>query len=410
MVSQITKQDNQTSEQQLDEALTNLQNYLNGANDDTPTLRGNWIYLQIFATYGLRLPNTADALQTVLNLTPSAAAGYSWFGAMYEAYDKLNQASTYFFSDVFDKMTSLGSGLKSYAEDVAGQDSVFTLISSLVKPTDDSDPDPQSALDMLSDLKKTAAKNAALAGDIKSNLGTYKAKLVDAQGKMTTVKKAVDGDDRTSQATINKLEGGKDIAGSLAQIQDMINTDKDEYKHDVIVASTTPTYAWVGLLGLAAAAIVAGIYGKKATDMLDTINKLEGQFKAAQQQLKVAISTQNTTKLAEHSLESVIKHTTIAIEKTTQVENSWNSMAAGLTYISDKVSSSMKMQDGKEKLAAKIAIVYFMKTAQEKWTAIQPIIDQMVTDPNITVSSDPVNMTDFANQVVTEAKKLEKAA
>ncbi len=406
----MTDQDNQANLQQLDTALTNLENYLNGPNDDTPTLRQNWVYLQIFATYGLRLPNTAGALQTVLNLTPSAAAGYSWFDAMYGAYDTLDKASKYFFSDVFEKMTSLGEGLKSYATDVAGQDSTFTLISSLVKPTDGSDPDPASALDILSDLKTTAANNAALAGDIKSNLATYKAKLVNAQGDMTNVKTDVDNDDRTSQATINQLEGGKEVMGSLAQLQDMLNTDKAEYKHDVIVASTTATYAWVGPLGLIAAAVVAGIYGKKAVEMKDTIDKLEGQIKAAEHKLQVAISTQNTVTLAQNSLNSVLKHTDIAIEKTTQVENSWNSMVAGLKYISHKVSSSIKMEDRAEKLAATNAIVYFMKKAQEKWTAIQPTIDQMVTDPYITVSPDPVNMTDFANQITAEAEKLEKAA
>lgn len=410
MVFTADKQDNQPGVQQLNEALNKLENYLNGKNDDIPTLRGNWIYLQLFATYGLRLPNTASALEATLNLNASQAAAYSWFGAMYQAYDKLNNASSYFFSDVFDEMTSLGEGLKSYATDVAGQDSTFTLISSLVKPTDGSKPDPQSALDILSDLKSTADNNATQAEKIKSNLTTYKSKLSEAEGEIKKVECSVEQDDKASQDTINKLEGGKDITGSIAQIQDWLDTDKKEYKHDVVVASTTVTYAWVGLFGLIAASIVAGIYGKRATNILNTINELEGKIKTAKYELKVALATQNTIKLAERSINSVLRHTDIAIEKTNQIQNSWSSMSEGLKYIAGKVSHSIEMEDGDEKLAAINAVVHFMKMAQRKWTTIQPTIDEMVTDPYVTVAPDSIDMSQFANQIEAEVEKLEKAA
>ena len=404
----MTDQNDQPSLEKLNNALDALNDYLNGSNDDIPTLRGNWVYLQIYATCCLRLPNTAGALQATLDLTPSQAAGFSWFNAMYEAYDILDKAGKFFFSDVFDKMTSLGNGLKSYATDVAGQDSTFTLISSLVKPTDGSKADPEAALDILSDLKTTAANNATLAGQIKTNLATYKTKLVNAQSSMTSVKTDVDNDDKTSEATIKKLSGDENVMGSIAQLRAMLDTDKAEYKHDVIVASTSVTYAWVFPFGTIAAATVAGIYGKRAVDMKDTIDKLEAQISSAEHELQVAVATQNTVTLAEDSLNSTINHTNIAIDKVTQVQNSWSDMATGLSYISDKVSYSIRTEDGKEKLAATDAVVYFMKKAQERWTEIQPTIDQMVTNPYITVSPDPVNMAEFAKEVVAEAEKLEK--
>ena len=401
----MASQDNQPSVKSLDSSLTSMEASLNGPNPKTPTLRENWIYLQIYATYGLRLPNTAGALQTILNLTANEAAGYAWFNGMYQAYNVLNESSKYFLNDIFNKMTSLGTGLKSYATDVAGEDSTFTLISSMVKPTDGSDPDLDSALDILSDLKSTAKTNADLAAAIKVNLATYKGKIVDAQGKMNAVKKQIDSDDRTSQATIDKLDGGKDVMGSIKQMKDMLDTDKAEYKHDVIVASTTVTYAWVFPAGTIAAAVVAGVFGKRAVDMADTIDKLEGQISDAEAKEKIAISTQNTVTLAQDSLDSALKHTDVAIEKTTAIENSWNDMSAGLDYISKKISSSIKGKTGTERLAGVNSVVYFMKKAQEKWTTIQPTINQMVTDPYITVSPDPIDMSTFASNLRTEAKK-----
>lgn len=407
MRNTATTTDNSTIEA-LDKAMNDLSAYLNGTSGDpTSNLKGNWIFLQIYASYGLRLPNTSALLGSALSLTASEAAAYPWFSAMYSSYNTLNLSSTYFFSDVFDKMTTLGSGLQSYASDVAGQDSTFTLVSSLIKPTDGSAPDLVSALDILSDLKTSAASNATLAGDIKANLATYKTKLVNAQSGMGTVKTAVDDDDRTSLATITKLNGGEDIMGSLAQLNKSLKDDEAEYKHDVIVASTTVTYAFVAPpIGLIAAASVAGVFGDKAVKMKDTIDNLEAQIKAANQSLKVAVATQNTVKLAEGSLDSVIKYTNLAIAKTTLVENSWQGVAAGLTAISDKVSSSIKIEDGAEKLAAINAVVYFMKKAQEAWTNIQPTINEMVTDPYITVSPTSQTLSEFANEVVAEAEKI----
>jgi len=405
-----TTTDNSTIEA-LEKAMADLSTYLNGnTEDETTNLKANWIFLQIYATYGLRLPNTAALLESALNLTANEAAAYSWFNAMYSSYNTLNASSTYFFSDVFEKMTSLGSGLQSYASDVAGEDSTFTLVSSLVKPTDGSAADLSSALDILSDLKTTALTNANLAGDIKTNLAVYKTKLVGAQSAMATVKDDIDADDRTSQATITKLTGGSDIMGSIDQLNVLLKADEKEYKHDVVVASTSVTYAWVAPpVGLIAAATVAGIYGKKAVDMKDTIDRLEAQISAAEQTLKVAVSTQNTVKLADQSLDSAIEYTDLAIAKTTLVQNSWKGVASGLEYISTKVASSISMEDGEEKLAAINAVVYFMKKAQEEWTSIQPTINEMVTDSYITVTPTSQTLTEFANQVVAEANKLETA-
>lgn len=407
----MTNEQNDPSVKSLETALNDLQTYLNGDNDPLNTLKGNWIFLQVYATYGLRLPNTAASLQSVLNLTASEAAAYSWFDAMYGAYNTLNEDSTYFFNEVFDKMTTLGSGLKSYASNVAGQDSVFTLISSLVKPTDGSQADPASALDILKDLTETSQQNATLAAQIKTNLGTYKSKLVSAQSTLGSVKTDVDNDDKTSQATINKLSGGPEVTGSLKQLENLLDADKAEYKHDVVVASTTVTYAWVAPpVGLAAAATVAGIYGKKAVDMLDTIDKLEGQIANAEKELQTAVATQNTVKLAEGGLDNVIKYTDLAIDKATSIQNSWNGMVTGLTNISNKISSSIENEpDGEKKLAATIAVVYFMKKAQESWTSIKPTIDVMVDNPYITVSPADKDLKTFAEEVVKEANELEHA-
>jgi hypothetical protein len=395
--------------QVLDDTLTQFESFLKGDGSTTPSLRDNWIYLQIFATYGLWLPHTNADLQATLKLTAAEAATYAWFDGMVGSYGQIFDASNYFFSDVFNKMLDLGNGLKNYASDAAGQDSTFTLISSLVEPG--ADQDLPSALSMLEDLKASAASNETLAGTIKDNMTTYREKLVAAQGSVAAVKKTVDEDDRTSQASIDQLEGGKDVQGSIAQLQDMLSADQQEYQQDVTVAATSVTYAWVLIPpplpgGLIAAAIVAGIYGKRAADMQDTISKLTDQIQQGLAKLQTAVTVHATTRLADSSLDSVISHLDVAIDKVTTVQNAWIGVQAGLDDISAKINSSLKTTGtNDEQLRAWKVVDYYMQKAQQDWTSIQPTIDELMANPVITVEPDAISIDDFVKKVQAEIDK-----
>jgi len=407
MAEQTTTAQDDT--QILDDTLTAFESFLKGDGSTTPSLRENWIYLQIFATYGLWLPHTTADLQATLRLTAADAATYSWFNAMVGSYDQIFQASGYFFNDVFNKMLDLGNGLKNYSSDLAGSNSEFQLISSLVEPGPNQD--LATALSLLVDLKTSAASNEKLADDIKNNLTTYRVQLVAAQSSVGTVKKDVDDDDRTSQETIDKLSGDKNVSGSIAQMQDLLNTDQEEYNKDVTIASTTVTYAWVVIppfipVGLIAAAVVAGVYGARAVEMLDTISKLNDQIKQAQAELHTALAVHGTTRLAETSLTSVIKHLDVAIDKVTTVQNAWLGVQAGLDDISAKISQTLTPTSPTEdQLRAYQVVQYYLGKAQTDWTTIQPTIVELMVNPVITVQPSAATVDDFVKQVEAEMDK-----
>jgi len=385
---------------ELDKIFNNLTNYLKGESEKS-TLRENWVWLQMYATHLLRLPNTSTSLQSSLKIKSSIEiTGYKWFTPMLRANQDLDTVSKFFFSDVFDKMTSLGNGLQNYSTEVTGEDSVFTLISSLVKPTDGSVPDPNSALDILSDLKTTAQQNASLAGDIKSNLTTFKAKLEKVNPNLVFIKKQVEKDDRTSMTTINKLNGGVKINGSIKHLIEEIRKDHEEYISDLEKAGGAAVggvvfVCIIGPVGFVAAEGFAVYYAIKAKNMSDKIESLEKELDEANEKIELAVTVQNVVKTAEDSLKDLIPMTEMAISKTTYIQNSWTGIVSSLDFISAKVSSSIKMKDGEEKLAAINAIVYYMKKAQQKWTVIQPLIDEMVKDPYITVDPKSQTISEF---------------
>jgi hypothetical protein len=395
----------------FNKVLKEFESFLQGDGSITPSLRANWIYLQIFATYGLRLPNTKVSLLNVLGLTASNAARYTWFDAMVQAYNSLNQASHYFLDEVFVKMTDLGSSLQNYVRDGAGDDSLFGLVIELVQPGPDQD--LKSALEILSDLSTTAANNVKLARDVKVALSSYHTKLTESQAKVSDVQSSVDADEKTSQDRINQLTGGKEIQGSLAQLQAKLSADQKEYHHDVVVASTTVTYAWVMIppipVGLMAAAPVAGVYGSKAVEMLKQVNKDQEKITEAQAELRTAVATRNTVSLAQHSIQNVQNHLSFAIEKTTQVQNSWETIANQIDFISGKIENSLKQDENeREQLKFHKLVILYMNQAKDTWTKLKPIVEKMVKDPFINVDSNEISIQDFLRQVEAEMKKKDQ--
>lgn len=55
---------------------------------------------------------------------------------------------------------------------------------------------------------------------------------------------------------------------------------------DKIVACTTPTYAWIGLLGFIPAVVVAGVYGDRAAKMAARIDEVRNLIDRYEHKIK----------------------------------------------------------------------------------------------------------------------------
>lgn len=400
--------DQQTDLQKLDDALSGFEDFLAGQTnpDGTqgPTLRENWISLQVFSQYGLRLPSTPATLQNMLGLTHEQTLAYEWFDAMVESYAGVKDSSHYFMTRVFVDMTDLGTSLQGYASTVVGENSAFGAVLALVEAGDQES--LQGALSIVQLLRDMSDKNAALARTIKTGLAEYKGQLIEAGKGVTDVQDQIRKDDRVNQATIERLGGGPDVDGSVAQIQSLIDADWGAYHHDVTVAATSVTYAWIEPAGTIAAAVVAGIYGDKATKMLRAIHRLEGELKTARRELQTAVAVQRTSKIANTSLTDVHRHLDFATNKANAVQNAWLGLKGGLDDIDAQVSHSLTVDaGGRERLSAIAAVKFFMRRAQDDWATLKPRIDEMVTDPMITVSSDDVSIDDVIAKIEAAEKE-----
>ncbi|MGG7519626.1 hypothetical protein ACQ3G6_17255 [Allorhizobium undicola] len=390
--------------------MDDFETYLRGKETGEATLRQNWTYLQIFSYYGLKLPQDSDSLKALLAIGPNDKCDYSWFNAMHQTYAKLGQNSHYFINTVFKDVTDLGSTLKDFSKDASGDESLMAAVLDLLgsgnnAPMPDED-SCQAAIVLLQEMKERADAGAKLASKVKVDLLTYSAKLVEISGDVKRVSDAVDKDDASSEETVKKLQGDKGTDGSLLNMLDKLAADRREYEEDVKIAATTPTYGWIICppIGLWAAAIVAGIYGKKATDMLATIENLEADIKTASESLMLALTTRSVAKLAHDSLAQVNKHLGVAIDKTKAVQNAWEGTSTGLNAILSLIGRTMLQNDIDQtvKLQVIVAVRTLVNSANRRWQEIRPVIDAMTDKPFISVNAEDMKLSDFLDKVKGE--------
>ncbi|KAL4861127.1 hypothetical protein BDV12DRAFT_180687 [Aspergillus spectabilis] len=152
--------------------------------------------------------------------------------------------------------------------------------------------------DTLSDLKDS------IVGACKSqmtDIGTLQTSATDIQTKFSDFKTAcatyensLDSIITVIQNKLGTLDGktGK-IATTMADIKQkakLLETETKEYDRDVVIAATTPSYEWLGLIGFAAAVTVAVIYGDRARRLEKAISELKKAIEQEQTDLQAMVS------------------------------------------------------------------------------------------------------------------------
>ena len=375
--------------------------------DSLDTLKAAWNYLQVYSTWCQKLPNTEASLNTYLEITDPGT--YSFYQGMLEAYKKTSGTGTYFMNNVFPSIVGIGNDLQSFAQAAGAsvdQGGIFPTITNLLEtitPTT-SAVDAQNILQnevlpLLEALQSMANQNATNAVNVGNDLAKYKSDLGIADGKLIVVDKLVSTDASVSQATINKLSGGLEVEGSIAELSALKKADQDEYQKDVTIACTTLTYAWVPAIGLIIAVVVAGVYAKRAVDMLKVINDISDLIDKDNKKLVTATAVHTVQITAKSGLGSAIKYTDQAIVQTTTIQNNWNTISSNLSDIRNELKNTTFGQGSDEKAQGKQIINVWLKSATSHWQKMIPLANALVAHPYITVLPGDTTASELLNKI-----------
>jgi Bacillus haemolytic enterotoxin (HBL) len=303
--------------------------------------RTEWITVQTYVIDVLALPITADAFRK--SLGSGAPSDLSDFTPLISAYSSMHDHCEIWQNETFPATVTLATDIANY-----GTTKAPVYYPPILKEADILTNDPSNAqakqalaaiLDNLSEQAKDyETKAAAVAAAVKTFADQTQADrvvLVGPDGKGGLTKVYNDKYGSTSQDV-------QELTKELAAQQLVLKGANDEYNHDVVVAATTPTYAWVWPVGTIAAAIVAGIYGKKATDALDRaraaqdkINQLSSKL-AADANLMIAINS------AEQGLSSINQALAAALPVIQKIQGIWGAIAGDLDNIVNLIETDIR--------------------------------------------------------------------
>jgi len=359
-----------------------------------------WHYLQVYTHYGLQLPHTQAALKLQLQINDPGR--YLWFVPAVEAYNSVYQASEYFIGTVFPGVVGLGNDLMSFAKEATGKDGNFSAMLDLLDQNED-----QAALELVDDLRAKAIDNSTKAAKVAGDLGTYKGQLVTAIGKLDAVKTSIEADDEVSQNTIDQLlSDDPQCATSIKAVEGLLADSKKTYEHYVVVAATTPTYAWVIPIGLVSAIVVAAVYGTRATNEKAAIDRYESQLQQMAAKLRTAIETHGVLVAADYGITNALSKTELAERDATTVQNGWNGVVKGVDTIKEKISGMLKEQDGQKKLGAKALIKVYAGQAAKAWEPLVPALHDLTDEPYISIKQSKPTFGEMLTEVKKEASNV----
>ena len=100
-------------------------------------------------------------------------------------------------------------------------------------------------------------------------------------------------------------ETSEDVKRLTKQIEDqkaILDTANKEYDHDVVVAATSPSYAWVFPIGTIAASVVAGVYGDRAIKALKRAKAAQAEIDALEAELQVNANLMKSLTISNQGL------------------------------------------------------------------------------------------------------------
>ena len=320
-----------------------------------------WLAIQIYVNDALALPTTADAFKN--SLGPGAPSDLSDFTQLVTAYATINGHVTTWQNDTFPASVSLASDIYNYAlQAPTYYNPILPLAQKLT-----ANPDDQQALQELTAILGVLSKSATTYHD---NAAAVSTKIQTFATQTQADKVTLSGTDGTGglQKYYNDKYGTTsadviEINKELAAQKLILDSANAEYNHDVIVASTTPTYAWVFPFGTIAAAVVAGVYGDKAVKALEKVRAAQQQINTLSAQLAADALLMIAINKVESGLTNIIGPLNAALPIIQKIQGVWGAIADDLNTIIGTIKTNI--QD-----ALPIIMNLGVETAINEWTAV----------------------------------------
>ncbi len=344
-----------------------------------------WLAIQTYVVNALSLPTTEAAFKT--SLGPGAPDSMSDFDPLIACYLGINGHCTTWQKTVFPATVSLASDIHQYGAQKAPVYYNAILKEANILTTDPTNANALAALKAILDsLSATATTYSNNAAAVAKQIQTFAEQTQADQ----TVLIGPDGQSGLTKTYNDKY--GSESADVIALNKEIkaqkiiLDAANEEYNKDVVIAATTPTYAWVWPFGTIAAAVVAGIYGKRATDALDQARAAQQKINSDSAQIVADAQLMAAIHIAEQGMTRIVTALSAALPVIQKVQGIWGSIASDISAIVSLIETDIRQ-------ALPVIMSLGVDEAIQSWANVAAEANNYRVNAYITVSNTPAGVT-----------------
>lgn len=341
----------------------------------------DWYAIQSYVTNALSkeiMPHTEKDFRAFLG--SAAPADLSDFDPLIGAYKNIFDHVTVWNDDTYPQSVSLASDIVAYARQAPTYyNPILPLAEKLTENPDDEKTKEklQAILDVL--INQADAYHSQ-AEEVFKKIKSFADQT--AQDKVTLA--GVDGEGGLYKYYNDKYGETSDevklLNDEIKAQQIVLDAANKEYEQDVVIAATTPTYAWIFPFGTIAAAVVAGIYGDKAVKALDRAKAAQKKINELTAELQVNANLMNSLNITIGSLDNNIDSISAALPIIQKIQGVWGGISDDLGNISALIKTNIQE-------ALPIIMDLGVEAAIEQWKAVGKEAEAYRVNAYITVET-----------------------
>jgi DNA repair exonuclease SbcCD ATPase subunit len=329
-------------------------------NEKTFVLSGTgWYSLQRYISNVLILPTDESALRSYLGMRN--AESIEPFAPMLKAYAEMRGHALWWKETVFPTSVNLADDIVHYNTQVEVYYSELRDRLDVLRRNPKNQEIKVECLEIIRELQDEATTFSSNAANVYQMIKEFSEQT--AQDRDTL--KQVDTDMEGLIGDLGKQT--EELRQQIKETQTELERLNGQYEHEVVVAATTPTYAWVFPFGLIAAVVVAGVYGDRATKTKQLIEDAKQKIAAASGALERSIRLDALLRLGNNSVDRIQELIGPALKVIQKIEGGWRAIAADFEKLGEIIESIEERTEQLDKLlAAKLQV----NTAIATWAKI----------------------------------------
>lgn len=288
-----------------------------------------FVALQVYVETAARVPTTNEELKEKTTID----SDFSKFESLLKAYKNVKEHCVTFRDVTFPESVNCVSDIYTYGKDAP------LFMGAVQKSLDNYNEDPEKHRkeleQVVNKLIEDAKKYGWRATTVKEKFSQF---LEDTKNDSNVLKPIHDQYFEEKKSNDNTI---KDLDKQIEDANNELKKYQDRYVHDVALAVFTPVYAWISPIGFVCAAVFAGIYGKRASDELDEVNKLKDKVSVLNSELQKDMKLYREIQLADDGLKAILDTIDPAIAVLGKIEGAWGAIAYDLENIRDKLKENI---------------------------------------------------------------------